>query len=518
MKFRYLLTGLVTIAILANIIVPSMYYHSIEQVNYPQYGFTVKYFTTPLGQPNAFTLFISSLSPNDKVTIHAYVWFPNGSVDEVASTKATGRIISLSTDSVRKAYSVWSKHLQKLGVNPGGISIGLTILATVLRDDGLYGVVSVVPLNVEKVEQGYGVEIDVSKPPLKLMDKEKIQKIINELTQTKQINDEQVSTQGTPPSPIRGSCYSECYYDPSGNPRCRIICYEWRYEGGYSRVLNNVNVPVVATAIIGYSAYTKIKWVHMMELLVADESANIRIGISAIAGISSGGGSGGISYEVVGKSWEASDVTAANLTYQAGFERFDDFTPNSIVYVGFKGDISIATYRLYACIQGELVCVPTDVWANITAARPLNGGPLDNSIAVRGTASLYYYNNPVTRIYLEYLLNDWLDPDDAREAYNDVSLTSYNIKWELNTIISLTGGFNVLSLLMSDVPSSFSPLLSASVGITAGYESREFMLLSMYAYVDSQEPVYWTYAKFPVLYEVDDSYYRMGCVFVRIAG
>ncbi len=503
---RSLIAALTLIALSATISVPVLYFSTVEQVSYREYGITVKYSTLPLTQPGAMTLFVKSLRQDDRVSVVAYAWLPNGSNTRVGSARAIGPVIYLDSNRIKEAYSVWGRHLESVGVEPGAVSIGLTILGTVLRSDGLYGFVFVVPVNVAKAATGYDIEVDLDKRLTKLMEWK--------ITEAR----EGILAQGTPPSPISGSCYWDCVYDPSGNPRCRITCYEWRYEGGYSRTMSDVDIPVVSAVLLGYSAYSKVSFVHLMELLVAKESANIRIGISAVASVTNGGGSGGVTYEIVGKSWEASSQTAANLTLQKGFARGRDYSINSIVYVGFRGDVSIATYRLYKCVQGALVCIPSDVWANITVARPLNGGPLNNDIAVWGTASLYYYNNPVTRTYIDFLENGWIDPSSSRQSYNDVSLTAYDVKRELDTLISLSGGFNVLSLLMDDVPSAFSALLSAPVGVTAGYASEELMVLSVYAYVDSDAPVYWTYARSPIMYEVGDEYYRIGCVFVRITG
>jgi len=516
MKAQHLISALIIAAALASIAAPATYYISIERLEYPLYGFTVKYAAPPIGSPNAVTLFLPRLGQNDRVSVTAYVLLPNGSTMETASAKSVGRVIQLGAGDIRRAYTLWSEHLRELGIEPDGVSIGLTVLGTVLREDGLYGFVSVVPINVGRVEQGYGIEIDLNRPLHKLMSKEDMKKIVDRLTPNKKEATGNAPAQVSPPSPIKGSCDSECYFDPSGTPRCRIYCYEWRYVGGYSKVMHNVNVPLVATVILGNSAYNKISYIHLAEVLVADESDKVKIGISAVAGITSDSGSSGISYEVVGRNWEASSVTAANLTYQDGFARGKNFWPNSIVYLGFKGDISFATYRLYVCIQGALTCVPSDVWANITTAMPLGGGPLNNSIAVKGMASLYYYNNPVTRIYLDFLTKGWINTSDSRTATKSVSLMSFNIKWKLHTLLSLAGGFNVLSLMMSET-TQFSALLSTSVGITAGYESREFMYLSAYAYIDGGT-VRWTYAKSPVLYKVGDKYYKMGCVFVRITG
>ncbi len=501
-----LIVVLALIALSATVSVPALYFSTVEQVSYREYGITVKYSTLPLTQPGTVTLFVKSLRQDDRVSVVAYAWLPNGSNIMVGSVRAIGPVIYLVSNGIKEAYSVWGRHLESMGVEPGAVSIGLTILGTVLRNDGLYGFVSVVPINVAKATEGYGIEVDLDKPLIKLMG--------GKFTKTGKGG----YAQGTPPSPIRGSCYPDCDYDPSGNPRCRVTCYEWRYEGNYSRTMSGVDIPVVSAVLLGYSAYSKVSFVHLMELLVAKESANIRIGISAVASVTSGGGSGEVTYEVAGKSWEVSSQTAANLTFQKGFARGRDYSINSIVYVGFKGDISIATYRLYKCVQGALVCIPSDIWANITVARPLNGGPLNNDIAVWGTASLYYYDNPVTRTYIDFLENGWIDPSSSRQSYDDVSLTAYDVERELDTLISLSGGFNVLSLLMDDVPSSFSALLSASVGVTAGYASEELMVLSVYAYVDSDAPVYWTYARSPITYEVGDEYYRVGCVFVRITG
>ena len=95
MKAQHLISALIIAAALTSIAAPATYYISIERLEYPLYGFTVKYAAPPIGSPNAVTLFLPRLGQNDRVSVTAYVLLPNGSTMETASAKSVGRVIQL---------------------------------------------------------------------------------------------------------------------------------------------------------------------------------------------------------------------------------------------------------------------------------------------------------------------------------------------------------------------------------------------------------------------------------------
>lgn len=487
----------------------------VEVLNYPGAGIRVEYLKVFNAAGPKFTVTFSSLTPADGVSVDVFAWLPNGLIKRIGRFTGSGAAVVLNLARLRDLGYLWARTLSAMGVDPEDIGIGLTLLTTVVRPDGVYAIASVIPIKISSIIRGYSVRAVLSKDPIKVVSFE----ATKPLKENTQFPPEKAESSPLPPGEIEDGCVSSWWSRD---------CWYWEYEPGEGGkrvyVGFNIPIPLVATVIEG-TAYFKVHDVFLDEFLVAKESESISVGIAAVAGVGGSGGEAGVSYEVVGYSWEAYSQNAANLNYYKVFLRGRDFQGPSILYVGFRGDISVAPYRLYHCSYGWggvpiSFCKPLDKWANITYVRPVNGGPLSNDIAVWGAVNYYDYGNPVVRTYLDLITYGWLDisNDKLREASDNVTVTSWLVKSELNTRPLFSGSFNALSLIMSRVTTAFAPIMSVSIGINAQNVRVEAMYLLANVVLESGEVVHWCYAKSPVTFEYEGSNYRMGMVYVRITG
>ncbi len=495
----------------------------IGSARYQGTGIRVDYTRPAPGEEPRFIVSLASISPGDRVSISAYAWLSNGSFRCLGRYSSSNNVVVLDWGALAKAMGDWVSHYRELGLSPEGVSLGILLIGTVARNDGLYAVAASVPVSPSLVAEGSGVTVRLSSPPIKILDidevRESLAKSIGVSPDKLKMNEKASSSDEWPPN-IRESCYNFCY----GPHTCYMVCYEWHPESGSPNHIGlNVRIPLVASVIKGEEAYNGIYYVVLREVLRARSQASVSIGISAVAGITGGGGGGGVSYSIIGYSWVASDEKWADLDYSKGFMPGQDFTaPNTVLYVGFKGDIAVSKYRLYRCVYWftppQRECAPLNEWANITVVRPAGGAPLNNSLGVWGTASLYNYNDPVTRQYIDLVLNDWLDYSNQRLATNNITLTSYMIRNELNTLLSLSGGVNVLSLIMPSLPAALAPILGVSVGVTVNTADSQYMDLWAHIRLNTGEELHWEYAKSPILYFKNGNQYRIGMVYIRVTG
>jgi len=484
----------------------------VEARDYPGVGVRVEYRATALGASPGLALSFSSLNPTESVAVDAFAWLPNGSVKKIGRFAGTASLTWLNRSSLLRFASPWARFLEKRGVRPEDVGIGVTFLATIIKPDGVYVQASVVPIRLSHIIQGNTVRVVLSKKPMKVLDFRETNKGV--------LGTESYSESSSSPLPP-GEIEDGCITSP-GNPYPTRTCWYWRYElgeGGNAVYVGfDVPIPLVAT-VVKSSAYSKVYDVFLHEWLSARESQSISVGITAVAGITATGASGGVSYEVLGFSWEGYSQEVADLHYTKAFTPGQDFSGPSILYVGFRGDISVAPYRLYQCTYSLIaICQPLDEWANITYVRPSNGGPLNNDLGVWGAVSLYDYSNPVVREYLDLVTYGWLTYGDVREATDNVTVSSWLVKHEVGTVPLFSGSFDALSLIMSGVTGSFAPIMSVSIGINVQWEAVEAMDLVSVVDLKQGEVVHWEYAKSPITYGYGDSSYRFGMVYVRVTG
>ncbi len=508
---NHLIAALLIVASAISLVSVTSFTSYPEVINYGDIGIRVSY--TPQNQlinPSIIVTY-SSLSPTEGVTMDSYLWLPNGSFAYLGRSYGTASATEISLGSLLKAIEPWR---ELYGNKPGlsGVDVGVITLSTVLRSDGVYASVAVIPVNLDKVLKGYSVNAVIAQKPVRVISDDEVRKDLASAAQTKA-----AQSGDFPPPTIINNCYRVCY----GPHLCYNVCYEWRMCNSTDPYVGlNTRIPLVATVIKG-GAYDKVYYTYLREFLQARASASVSVGFAAVAGVSSGSSGGGISYQIAGYTWVAHTTTWANLSYSKGFMPGVDYSsPNTVLYVGFRGDISVARYRLYKCYHiyepPSVDCIPLDKWANITVARPVNGAPLNNSIAVWGKASLYNYADPVTRQYIGLVSNGWLTYDDERVANDNVTLTSHIVKDELNTLLSLSGGVNVLSLILPQPLGSLAPIMAVSVGVTVQREDVEFMLLEAHTRLKPDNSAEWSYAKSPTEYSYGGNYYKIGMVYVRV--
>lgn len=323
-----------------------------------------------------------------------------GDIVEVGEANSVGPVVELNIESFSNTFRAWANYIEERGAFPNRFKDWGGTNCSILKDDGLYALITVVPVPIQ-LNSGYGIVINVHKKPVKLMSSEQLSE--GALDAIRQARDYLSMLGGSEtnyellPPPVIGSCLEPA---PWGGIDLWLVCEEWHLEEGPQHVAYDVPIPLVAT-VIKTSAYDDVFDVYLHEFVVAKEDADVRVGIAAIAGVTASGASGGVTYEVAGIGWEATTSEWASLSYGRFFTPGEDFSGPSILYVGFRGDISIAPYRLYTCIYPLGRCWPHDKWANITYTRPANNGPLNNDIAVHGSVNLYNYSDPLVKQYFD---------------------------------------------------------------------------------------------------------------------
>jgi len=120
---------------------------------------------------------IYNVDYNDPVVLSMFIWMSNGSVVEIGKTFFKGSIGEIRYEHLVNVYDEWNKHLKVIGARPGSIDIGLIILGTIHKRDGVYTLATSIPLNPEYISKRLGIEITINKKLLKTLDIEEIKKI-----------------------------------------------------------------------------------------------------------------------------------------------------------------------------------------------------------------------------------------------------------------------------------------------------------------------------------------------------
>ena len=358
---------------------------------------------------------IYNVDYNDPVVLSMFIWMPNGSVVEVGRTFFKGSIGEIRYEHLVNVYDEWNRHLKEIGARPGSIDIGLIILGTIHKRDGVYTLATSIPLNPEYISK--------RSDEIKFSEKESLIPIAHAQTTT------------WPP----GEIYTgTCYYG---------TCLIW--EAVEQKISYNTVVPLVAAAI--RNSWGRVYAVYLYKHLVAGSRSGVKIvfGIGAAVDTRYEGVSPGVKFEILGYDWVANDETAANLDYSKFFVPGRDFNSQSILHIGFKADIAYVKYQLKKC-NYDIVpyCEYYDIYMNTTMTRPANGGPLTNDKAVYGVVSIYNYNDPVVQVYNDLAERGWFS-GQYKYSFGEFSVTTSLMKSEQNTLSQLTLSINVIKILIA---------------------------------------------------------------------
>jgi hypothetical protein len=456
---------------------------------------------------------IYNVDYNDPVVLSMFIWMPNGSVVEVGKTFFKGSYGEIDYKYLSNVYDEWNRHLKVIGARPSSIDIGLIILGTIHKKDGVYTLATSIPLNPEYISKRLGIEITINKELVKTIDIEEIKKInISKRSEEIRFSEKEylipiahAQTTTWPPKYIYEVCYE------SG------LCFTWVLRE--SKVAYNVNIPLVAVAI--RNSWDRVRSVNLIEMLTAGSTSGVKIVFSIGAGEKTF--SGGLRYRIWGYDWVANDETAANLSYFQYYYPGIHFNGQSILYIGFKGDIAYVRYQFAYCYIWwyEPQCSYTDIDANTTMTRPVNGGPLTNNIVVSGVVSIYDYNNIINQVYRDLLETGWFS-SPYKFSYGAVYVDLYIMKVEQNTLSQFVFNVDVIKMLMALGLLASKPVLGvitlvlvATVGVepyttTSIYQFGQVIINLM----DTWDWAYYQYARSPVKYEYGTSQYTITMLFV----
>jgi len=459
---------------------------------------------------------IYNVDYNDPVVLSMFIWMPNGSVVEIERTFFRGPYGEIRYEHLVNVYDEWNNHLKKIGAKPGSIDIGLIILGTVHKKDGVYTLATAVPLNPEHISKRLGIDITINKKLIKTLDIEEIKKI-NISKRSKEIRFSEKESL----APIS-------YAQTTWHPR---YIYEVCYESGLcftwvlreSKVAYNVDIPLVAVAI--RNSWDRVLATNLYEMLEAGSAYGVKIVFGIGAGEKTS--SGGLRYRIWGYDWVANDETAANLSYFQYYYPGIHFNGQSILYIGFKGDIAYVRYQFAFCYSWSQ-CSYTDIDANTTMTRPVNGGPLTNNIAVSGVVSIYDYNNIVNQVYRDLVEKRWFS-SSYKISYDAVHVDLEIIKDEQNTLSQFVLNVDVIKMLIALGLLASEPMFETSVlTLVAPIGGEPYsaviysaIIISPFVYadiilMDRGDWAYYQYARSPVKYEYGTSQYTMTMMFVDV--
>ena len=456
---------------------------------------------------------IYNVDYNDPVVLSMFIWMPNGSVVEIGRTFFKGSYGEIGYKYLSNVYDEWNNHLKKIGAKPSSIDIGLIILGTIHKKDGVYTLATSIPLNPEHISKRLGIEITINKELVKTIDIEEIKKInMSKRSYEIRFSEKEylipiahAQTTTWPPRYIYETCYE------SG------LCFTWVLRE--SKVAYNVDIPLVATTI--RNSWDRVRSVNLIEKLTAGSTSGVRVVFSIGAGEKTS--SGGLRYRIWGHDWVANDETAASLSYFQYYYPGIHFNGQSILYIGFKGDIAYVRYQFAYCYIWwyEPQCSYTDRDANTTMTRPVNGGPLTNNIAVSGVVSIYDYNNIINQVYRDLVETGWFS-SPYKISYEDVYVDLDIMKVEQNTLSQFVFNVDVIKMLIAlgllaskPVFGVITLVLAATVGVdpyttTSIYQFGQVIINLM----STWDWAYYQYARSPVKYEYGTSQYTITMLFV----
>ena len=458
---------------------------------------------------------IYNVDYNDPVVLSMFIWMPNGSVVDIGKTFFKGSYGEIDYRYLANVYDEWDKHLKVIGARPGSIDIGLIILGTIHKKDGVYTLATAVPLNPEYISKRLGIEITINKKLIKTLDINEIKKInISKRSDEIRFSEKEslipiahAQTTTWPPRYIYETCYE------SG------LCFTWVLRE--SKVAYNVNIPLVAVAI--RNSWDRVRAVNLYEMLKAGSTSGVRVVFGIGAGVKTS--SGGLSYEIWGYDWVANDETAASLLYFQYYYPGIHFNGQSILYIGFKGDIAYVRYQFAYCYIWwyEPQCEYTDIDANTTMTRPVNGEPLTNNIAVSGVVSIYDYNNIVNQVYRDLVEKGWFS-SPYKISYDAVHLDLEIMKDEQNTLSQFLLNVDVIKMLIALGLLASKPVFETSVLTLVapiGGEPYSAIIISPFAYadiilMDRGDWACYQYARSPVQYKYGTSQYIITMMFLDV--
>jgi len=510
--YRLYIFSIVFLIVVSTVFVYSSSYNYVVDRKIFMNGSIDVVYKASLEKPRALVK-IYNVDYNDPVVLSMFIWMPNGSVVEVGRTFFKGSIGEIRYEHLVNVYDEWNRHLKEIGARPGSIDIGLIILGTIHKRDGVYTLATAVPLNPEHISKRLGIEMTINKELVKTIDIDEIKKInISKRSEEIRFSEKEslvpiahAQTTTWPPRYIYETCYE------SG------LCFTWVLRE--SKVAYNVSIPLVAVAI--RNSWDRVFSVNLYEMLKADSTSGDRV----VFGIGAGDktSSGGLRYRIWGYDWVANDETVASLSYFKDFRSGRDFSGQSILYIGFKGDIAYVRYQFAYCYIWwyEPQCSYTDRDANTTMARPVNGGPLTNNIAVSGVVSIYDYNNIINQVYRDLSETGWFS-SSYKISYGAVHVDLEIMREEQNTLPQFVFNVDVIKMLIALGLLTSEPVFGAItlvLAATIGVEPYATTSIHQFAYVDinlmgTWDWAYYQYARSPVQYEYGTSQYAVTMLFV----
>jgi len=518
--YRFYIFSIVFLIVVSTVFVYSSSYNYVVDRKIFMNGSIDVVYKTSLERPRVL-IKIHNVDYNDPVVLSMFIWMPNGSVVDAGRTFFRGSYGEIDYKYLANVYDEWNNHLKKIGAKPGSIDIGLIILGTIHKRDGVYTLAISIPLNPEYISKRLGIEITINKELEKTIDIDEIKKInISKRSEEIKFSEKEslvpiAYAQTTwPPEGFYDACLPNPY-----NPNL-VDCYIWKLDE--SKVAYNVDIPLVAVAI--RNSWDRVFNVNLFETLRAGSVSGIKVvfSIGAAVATSSGTGSLVLRYKIWGYDWVANDETAASLSYFKEFRPGRDFNGQSILYIGFKGDIAYVKYKLYYCYTAIIfTCVSLDRFANTTMARPVNGGPLTNNIAVSGVVSVYDYNNVINQVYRDLSETGWF-PTPYNISYSVIHVDLGNLTSEQKTLPQFALNVNIIKMLIALGLLASKPVfgtLVLTLVAPIGVEPYSAVSIFQFAYVDinlmgTWDWAYYQYARSPVKYEYGTSQYTITMLFV----
>ncbi|MHB9301706.1 hypothetical protein [Thermofilum pendens] len=473
----------VALALLAVLFLVSALSYAVKHAEAPEvfeYGSATVVYRNPVLAPPRVVVKIQGASPSDRVVVSAYIWAPSGEIKPLGNYTGTGSV-ELNYGRVKESYEEWARHLRSRGTDPSAVSIGMLILATIYKPEEAYATISAVPIKPSELEASRAVEVTLAEEPLPMPGKGAPQP--------------QATQQGWPPE----------YIPDTQKPGF------WYLKKQYYASTKGV---ALATVDI-WGRVEKLDVVILKASLTADRTLGIRIGFSALAGFKPTGSST-VSWKIAGYAWSAEDKQGASLDYYKVFYYGSDFDKESVLAVGFYGDLAYAEYTYYDC--NWYTCVPRGT-ANLTLARPAGGQALTNNLAwytVEPDPWIYpYAAGETAEAYKLFYLNWNRSPEKV--AQNVFTLDSINVTREVQTSPLFALSLDFVKLTLGTSPPA--PLFAVSVGGESSYSASVLSFAS--ATVTTQRnyrpcELRYKYLYSPVKYGLGGYYYPVATMYVDV--
>ncbi|MEM4970134.1 MAG: hypothetical protein QXE01_02650 [Sulfolobales archaeon] len=330
--------------------------------SYESVGLRVSYPTTQAlqspGSEPEFLVIIKDRSGRPlKAVLSIYAWDPGGSFRNLGVFGGVG-VVRANYSALWDFAKMWRDALVSRNTDPKHISPGILIAGAIHERDGVYYSFKGVPVRIADIIGNRSAIIEIIedlsvKRPLERPNQTAPSRA--EDTDYNIKRSKNMETLTWPPSEITEACY------PVGDG---VGCFVWELEETYAA--GSQGVPIVVSYVYG-SHVDKLDSVLLRLYYQTTDTIKLVFSIAA----SVGKGNVSFSYEIIGYSHEL----RGNVIWLDQYKYFNygyDFWGNSILGMGFQGDMAVARYKLYYwyCSIGCTKYTMDDV-ANMTMMRPV---------------------------------------------------------------------------------------------------------------------------------------------------